>query len=466
MNRYLLAWDLTDRRVLVAGAGTIAEGKVETLRTAGARLVVVGREATPRLRELAADGTIELAERGVRRRDVLGARLVVAATDDRRVNRRVRRWAHAMRAVVNVVDDPALCDVTVPATVQRGPATIAISTDGSSPATARFLREEIERAVPPGVGELVDQASIARRRIRHAGEYRYDYAAWRQRLLEPGLEAVHAGRLDAIRELRHRFEIGFAAPTPIRSGRVTLVGAGPGGADLVTVRGARALATADVVVYDRLADPALLDLAPVVAERIPVGKAKGSGTPQDDINELLIRKAADGSHVVRLKGGDPFVFGRGSEECKAVTAAGLPCEVVPGVSSSLAAPALAGVPVTERSVAASFTVVSGHRAADEGHDWEALARSGSTLVVLMGATTAPEIASALIDGGRPDDEPVAVVHAAGTDSQRSMHLTLDALRADGCPFPAPCVIVIGPVARTRDVHAAGAAEAMIAADAV
>jgi uroporphyrin-III C-methyltransferase len=446
MSRYLLAWDLSGQHVLVVGAGTVGEAKVETLRTTGARIVVVGPAATSRLRELHRDGTIELRERRVRLTDVLGARLVVAATDDSRCNQRVRRWAHVVRAVVNVVDDPALCDVTVPASLRRGPATIAISTDGASPATARFLREEIERAVPPTVSDLVEHAAAARRSLRDDRRYRYDYPAWRQRLLEPGLDAVRAGRLSSLRELRHRFEHDFAAPTPIRPGKVTLVGAGPGGTDLITIRGARALAGADVVVYDRLADASLLDLAPSTAERIPVGKHKGCGVPQDQINDILVAKASAGLDVVRLKGGDPFIFGRGSEECAAVTAAGLNCDVVPGVSSALAAPALLGVPLTERGVSASFTVLSGHRIADADHDWDALARSSATLVVLMGASNANLIARSLIDHGRPPTEPVAIVHAAGTSSQRSTFRTLDELATDGCPFPAPCVIVIGPVA--------------------
>lgn len=446
MTRCLLAWDLTDRRVLVVGAGAIAESKVETLRSTGARLVVVGMAATPRLRELAADRMIELHQRSFRRSDVVAARLVIAATGDRPLNRRVRRWAHLVRAVANVVDDPALCDVTVPATVRRGAATIAIATDGASPAAARFLREEIERTIPASVADLVDHTAIARRGLRDRGDYRYDYQAWRQRLLEPGLEAVRAGRPNALRELRHRFELEFTAASPIRTGRVTLVGAGPGGADLITVRGARALASADVVVYDRLADPILLDLAPVAAVRIPVGKAKGSGVSQAEINEILVREAIAGSHVVRLKGGDPFVFGRGSEEFDAVAAAGLSCEVIPGVSSALAAPALFGVPVTERGISASFTVLSGHRIAEADHDWDALARSGSTLVVLMGASTAGQIASRLIAHGRAASEPAAIVHRAGTADARATRRTLADLAADGCPFPAPCVITIGAVA--------------------
>ncbi|MEM9711830.1 MAG: uroporphyrinogen-III C-methyltransferase [Actinomycetota bacterium] len=453
MSRLLLGWDLDDRLVVVVGAGTIAEGKLEVLRTTGARLVVVGPEVTDRVRALAGAGVVELRERGVRRGDVRGAALVIAATDDDALNARVRRWGHRAGAVVNVVDDPARCDVVFPGLVRRGGATIAISTDGASPATASFLRSEIERAIPLGVDHLVEAAAEARRTLRHSGRYRYDATAWRQRLLEPGLAAVREGRTAELAGLVRRFVAGFDEATPIRTGRVTLVGAGPGGVDLITVRGAAALAAADVVVHDRLVDPALLDLAPVVAQRIAVGKSKGCGTSQSDINALLVERAATGAHVVRLKGGDPFVFGRGSEERAAVEAAGIPCEVVPGLTSSVAGPALAGVPVTERGVAASFTVLTGHRIADADHDWAALARSGSTLVVLMAASSAREVAERLLVGGRRGDEPVAVVHRAGSDEQRTAALDLATLAADGSPFPAPCVLVIGPVAAHAGVAA-------------
>lgn len=446
MSSLMLAWRLRDRKVLVVGAGPVAEGKVEVLRGTGADLVVVGPEPTPRIADLAAGGAVRLVERRVRRTDVIGARLVVAATGDRRVNVRVRRWSHRVGAVVNVVDDPALCDVTFPAVVRRGAATVAVSTTGASPASARFLREEIERALPSGVTDLIDEAASARRELRAEGRYRYDYPAWRQRLLEPGLAAVRAGGSGALGEIRRRFLAGFDGPTAVATGSVTLVGAGPGGLDLITIRGARALAAADVVVYDRLADPGLLELAPVAAERVPVGKTKGSGVGQDEIHRLLIERARAGFRVVRLKGGDPFVFGRGSEEVDAVTGAGIAVDVVPGLTSAVAGPALAGIPLTHRGTAASFTVLSGHRIADLDHQWEALAASASTLVVLMGASTAATIAQRLRSAGRPGDEPVAVVHRAGYPDQRTVSTTLADLVRDGCPRPSPSVLVIGPVA--------------------
>lgn len=441
----MLAWKLDGVRVLVVGAGQIAEGKVEVLRRTGADIHVIGPEPTPRIVDLAETGVVRLATRRVRRRDVVGARLVIAATGDRKVNIRVRRWAKVLGAVVNVVDDPIRCDVIFPSVVRRGSTAVAISTNGGSPATARFLREEIERALPPSVGELVDQAASARTTLRATGRYRYDYQVWRQRLLEPGLAAVRAGRTHALPELRRRFLVGFDGRTTVRVGTVALVGAGPGGAELITLKGARLLGQADVVVHDRLVDPGLLDLAPVVAERIPVGKSKGGGWSQEEINRVLVEKATRGFNVVRLKGGDPFVFGRGAEEVEAMTEAGIPVEVVPGLTSAVAGATLAGIPLTHRGQSASFTVLSGHRIADHDHEWEPLARSASTLVVLMGVSTADDIAERLMAAGRPVDEPVAIVHMAGRTEQQVAVTDLSGLAGDGSPFASPAIIVVGPV---------------------
>jgi uroporphyrin-III C-methyltransferase len=229
---------------------------------------------------------------------------------------------------------------------------------------------------------------------------------------------------------------------------VALVGAGPGGADLITVRGARLLGEADVILYDRLCDPALLEYAAPTAALIAVGKCKGGGTSQDEINELLIDQAQRGARVVRLKGGDPFVFGRGGEEIDALAAAGIEVEVVPGLTSAFAAPALAGISTTERHEAASVAVVSGHRVDGcELYDWPALARAVDTIVVLMAATSARGVARKLRAAGLPEDHPVAAVHAAGTTRQRSLVTSLGQLADEGCPFPSPSVLIVGEVAR-------------------
>jgi uroporphyrin-III C-methyltransferase len=232
--------------------------------------------------------------------------------------------------------------------------------------------------------------------------------------------------------------------TSPRLGTVTLVGAGPGDPDLLTVGGLRALQAAAVVVHDRLVDRRILALAPSHATLVPVGKHKGGGWSQEAIGALLVLHAREGRDVVRLKGGDPFLFGRGGEELSVLAAAGVPAQVVPGVSSALAAPAAAGIPVTHRGAANAVTIVSGHVLRD--YDWDDVARAPGTLVVLMAASTAADVAAALLRGGRRDDEPVAVVHAATTAAQRVARLTLAELARVGSPFPAPSVLVIGAVA--------------------
>src|SRR4051794_12449628 len=229
---------------------------------------------------------------------------------------------------------------------------------------------------------------------------------------------------------------------------VNLVGAGPGDPGLLTRRGEALLRAADVVVYDRLASPALLQLARADAELIDVGKAPGrAAMSQEQINDVLVARGGAGKNVVRLKGGDPFVFGRGGEEAEACIAAGLPFEVVPGVTSAIAAAAYAGIPVTHRGVSTSFTVVTGHEDPAKGHtdtDWDALARAGGTLVILMGAGRIAEIAKALVAGGRADDTPVAAVRWGTRPEQRTIRATLGTIAAAG--VESPSAIVVGDVA--------------------
>lgn len=239
---------------------------------------------------------------------------------------------------------------------------------------------------------------------------------------------------------RHRVEVTATS-------WVALVGAGPGDPDLLTRRAAELLAHADVVLYDRLAGPAVLALAHPRAQLIDVGKFKGGGSSQRHIEQLLIAHRAEGRRVVRLKGGDPFVFGRGQEEVDAAHAAGFDVEVVPGISSALSAPALAGISVTERGRSAQVTIISGHLV-DGEHDWDRLAAGRGTLVVLMGATTGPDVAQRLLDHGMARDTPVAAVIEAARPTQCTLAGTVADLAA-APPLPSPCVLVIGAVARDR-----------------
>lgn len=453
-----MAWRLQGRRVLVVGGGNIGTGKIETLLATRAVVTVIDPHPSSRTQDLAEQGVIRMKRRRFRPTDVLGASLVVAATGDTKTNRWIRRCAKIRGAVVNAVDDLPNCDVTVPAVIRRGPATIAITTGGATPAGARFLREELttalDKTIPKEFAELLECAAHSRKRLRDHGGYRFDYNGWRQRLFEPLHAALQVGAPRAtIDELVQRFEDEERAKyAGRRAGSVCLVGAGPGGADLITVRGANELAKADVVVYDRLADPELLALAPVVAERIPVGKGKGFGATQQQINELLIERAQQGDRVVRLKGGDPFVYGRGGEEVDALNAAGIAVEVVPGISSALGAPALAGISITDRRYASSVAIVTGHTVPQGDSDWSYLARGASTLVVLMAASTAAHVATELIANGRANDEPVAFVHRAGRSDQQTAILPLSSVAITGCPFESPTIMVVGESARDREPH--------------
>ena len=442
---YVVAWRLAGKKVIVVGAGAIGTAKIETLLPAQPRLIAIDPTPTKRVEELASTGVVELHRRRVCPLDLIGASLVVIATGDHEANSRIAKWARRLRVTVNAVDDPGLCDVTIPAVVERGPATIAITTNGATPAGARYLRERIGEIVDPDFGLVLEHAKRARDELRRTGAYRYDYAAWKDRFFTPAWERSTGTEPIDVDGLRRDFVSGFADHLPGAPGRITLVGAGPGGPDLITVRGARALALADVVLYDRLSSPALLDLAPRAALRIPVGKGKGFGVAQSEIEQLLISHASTGSHVVRLKGGDPFVFGRGSEEVEAARAHGVAVEVIPGLSSALVAPACAGISVTDRRLSSGFTVISGHRASDESYDWASLAKLEMTLVVLMASGNADVVARQLFDAGVDRAVNVAFVHNAGHPTQETAVQSLQATTSHGCPFGSPSVMIVGDV---------------------
>ncbi len=443
---YTTVWRLSGRKVVVVGGGPVAEGKVEGLLDTGADLGVVSPDLTPRLEDLHATGAFTWRRRTFEPADLDGAVLVFAATGDVETNRLVYGHAKERGVVVNAVDDPDRCDVTIPAVVRRGPVTVAVTTDGLLPAGARFLREELDRLLPPEIGDLVETGAEIRRALREEGRYRYDYREWREGFFEPGLAALAAEGPAGLARVAASFDESFAAGTASRVGSLTLVGAGPGDPGLITVAGVEALRRADVILYDRLVDRRLLDHAPAAAVRIPVGKEPGGGRDQDEINRTIIEHASAGSRVVRLKGGDPFIFGRGAEEIGEVASAGIPVTVIPGVTSVTAAPEAAGISLTRRGLSSSFAVVTGHRAGGQEHDWAALSAAVDTIVILMGVATAAETAARLVAAGRPADEPVAVVSEATTDRQQVARLTLDEMASRGSPLPSPAVIVVGPVA--------------------
>jgi len=413
---------LRGRRVVVVGGGPVALRRVGALMAARASVTVVSPTVVGALEDLAERGKIDWVARPYEPGDLRVAWLAMACTADAQVNAQVLAAADQARIFCLRADDASGASAWMPATGRTGRATVSVHAD-RDPHTAAALRDAAVEAVEAALREDSDLRS--RRRQRGDG---------------PG--GVSAGRSGD----------GPDGGSGKGSGRVTLVGGGPGDPGLLTLKGSQALADADVVVVDRLAPLAVLDGLREGVEIIDVSKIpRGRFTPQEEINDILISRARQGRVVVRLKGGDSFVFGRGLEEVIACTEAGVAVEVIPGVSSATAAPELAGIPLTHRGVSQGFTVVSGHAAPDDPRstlDWEALSRTGTTLVVLMGAETLASIAVALVKAGRDANTPLACVMDGGLPSQKVVRSTLATVLSTGPPteLRPPAVIVIGAVA--------------------
>ena len=433
---------LEGARGLLVGGGRVALRKAEKLLPFGAQLTVVAPCICP---PLAALPGLTLCRRAFADSDLSPAPdFVIAATGDRALDRRIAALCRTRRILVNVVDDPAACGFYFPALVQRGRLCIGISTGGASPTAAAWLRQKIEALLPPGFDGILDRLAARREAVKAEG----------------GSEAKRAERLQQAFALE--LAAAEAPPVPAAArenagpGRVALVGAGCGRADLITVRGLRLLQQCRAVVYDDLIDTALLDTAPAGAERIYVGKRSGQhSAPQAEINAALIALAQRGGLTVRLKGGDPYVFGRGGEEALALQRAGIPFEVVPGITAAIAVPAEAGIPVTHRGISRAVHIVTAHTQ-DETPDfsrWAALAADG-TLVFLMGLQRLPQIAAGLLAGGLPPQTPAAVLSGGNAPHPAAVRASLgeitDAARAAG--VEAPAVIVVGDVAGMELLH--------------
>ena len=433
---------LEGARGLLVGGGRVALRKAEKLLPFGAQLTVVAPCICP---PLAALPGLTLCRRAFADSDLSPAPdFVIAATGDRALDRRIAALCRARRILVNVVDDPAACGFYFPALVQRGRLCIGISTGGASPTAAAWLRQKIEALLPPGFDGILDRLAARREAVKAEG----------------GSEAKRAERLQQAFALELAAAEAPHAPAAAREnagpGRVALVGAGCGRADLITVRGLRLLQQCRAVVYDDLIDTALLDTAPAGAERIYVGKRSGRhSAPQAEINAALIALAQRGGLTVRLKGGDPYVFGRGGEEALALQRAGIPFEVVPGITAAIAVPAEAGIPVTHRGVSRAVHIITAHTQ-DETPDfsrWAALAADG-TLVFLMGLQRLPQIAAGLLAGGLPPQTPAAVLSGGNAPHPAAVRASLgeitDVARAAG--VEAPAVIVVGDVAGMELLH--------------
>ncbi len=461
--RYFPAFlDLLDRPSLLVGGGEPAARKLRLLLKAGARVAVVAPRVTPEIEALAAAGKIALDRRDFRADDVTGRALVVGATGLDAVDRSVAQAAGAAGLPVNVVDRPDLSTFIVPAIVDRGPVVIGISTSGTSPVLARRLRAAVEALLPSRLGRLAKFADSFRSAVAAnvpAGGTRRVF--WEAFFDGPVARRVLDGDEGTAREamlsLVNRPVVNRPGPDRAPEGSVAIVGAGPGDPDLLTLRALAVLQGADVIVHDRLVGPEILDRARRDAERIFVGKAKGDHSAgQDEINALLLDQARAGKQVVRLKGGDPFVFGRGGEEADYLRRHGIAVEVVPGITAAAGCAAAAGIPLTHRGLAQAVTFVTGHGADGEPDvDWAALARLGHTLAIYMGLSNGGAIARRLMAHGLSPATPAAVVEKGTLPDQRIAVGTLGTLEAlmreDGIEGPA--LILIGEVVGLADVAA-------------
>ena len=462
---YPVFLDLRGRRVVVIGGGAVAEQKVRGLIAAGAHVTLVSSDVTPALGALLRRNAIELERRPYRRGDLDGAWLAIAATDDRGTNAAVWAEAEQLGVPLNAVDDLEHCSFIAPAVHREGDITVAVSTAGRSPALAVRLRQRIARLVGRAEARLCELLGELRPELaERVQDTRARTALWYAIVDSDVIDFVRRGDVEGARG-RIEEVIQSVAPTlkggpgtalPLRAapgraqasawehgGVVYLVGAGPGDPGLITAKGLELLRSADVVVYDRLVSPVLLAQAPADAERIL------RASDQQDVNALLIDRARKGLNVVRLKGGDPFVFGRGAEECEALSAAGVSYEVIPGVTSATAVPAAAGIAVTHRRVASAFAVVAGHECDSRSDlDWEALSRV-PTLVVLMGLAALPDVVARLRAQGVPADTPAAVIASGTLPEQRTVMGTLDDIAelVTAAGLEPPATIVIGEVVR-------------------
>jgi uroporphyrin-III C-methyltransferase / precorrin-2 dehydrogenase / sirohydrochlorin ferrochelatase len=440
--------NLKGRTCLLVGGGQIALRKARLLCAAGAQLRLVSPEALPELLELLQSHQGQYIADTYQTHYLQGAVLVVSATDDAQTNRQVSEDCFARALPVNVVDTPSLCSVITPAIVDRSPIMIAFSSGGEAPVLARMLRAKIEAAIPASFGRLAGLASRFRERAKQVfadGETRRRF--WEAVLTGPIAEKMLAGQSQqAEQELTQALD----NPQVEHRGEVYLVGAGPGDPDLLTFKALRLMQQAEVVLYDRLVSEPIMNLVRRDAQRIYVGKRRQDhALEQTQINQLLLQLAQEGKRVLRLKGGDPFIFGRGGEEIELLAEQGIPFQVVPGITAASGCAAYAGIPLTHRDFAQSVRFITGHLK-DGSFDlpWDELISNQQTLVIYMGLVGLPVICEELIAHGKPADTPCALIEK-GTRPEQRVHLS------DLAHLPqwvashaisAPTLLIIGQVA--------------------
>lgn len=436
--------DLKQRPVLIVGGGEVAARKIELLHRAGAQVWVVAQTLSSELEQQYQDGRIHWLAQDFLPEQLDNVFLVIAATNDTVLNAAVFAAAGQRCILANVVDDQPLCSFIFPSIVDRSPLVVAISSSGQAPVLARILREKLEALLPTRLSDMAAIAGRWRGRVKqHMASMGERRRFWEHAFSGRFASLISRGQLtEAENELQLSLEGQHRA-----LGEVALVGAGPGDAGLLTLRGLQVMQQADVVLYDHLVSPEVLDLVRRDAERICVGKRAGAhSVTQEATNQLLVTLAQQGKRVVRLKGGDPFIFGRGGEELQVVAQAGIPFQVVPGVTAAAGATAYAGIPLTHRDHAQSVTFITGHCRPDgDDLDWQTLARGRQTLAIYMGTVKAAAISQQLIAHGRSSTTPVAVIGRGTRVDQQVLIGTLAQLESLAQQAPTPALLVIGEV---------------------
>lgn len=453
MDYFPIFMDLRGQRVVVVGGGEVALRKVMSLCKAGAVVEVISPDLCHELQAMHAADQLCWRPSSFEPAFLDAAVLVIAATDDHAVNRQVSELARAQRIPVNVVDAPALCSFIVPSVVDRSPLVIAISSGGAAPVLARMLRAKLETMIPAAYGKLAGLASEFREQVKARFPSSQQRRMFWERVFQGAIaERVLSGQAAAAREMMAEALQTSHDASP--QGEVYLVGAGPGDPDLLTFRALRLMQQCDVVLYDKLVSDEVMALVRKDAERLYVGKQRAHhAVPQEEINQMLARLAKTGKRVLRLKGGDPFVFGRGGEEIETLMAESVPFQVVPGVTAACGVSCYAGIPLTHRDHAQSVVFATGHlRDGTVNLDWPALVRPSQTLVIYMGLVGLPEICRQLVAHGMPADTPAAVVQQGTTNAQRVVAATLETLpaRVAEAGLRAPSLTIVGSVVSLRE----------------
>ncbi len=432
--------NLENKNVLVVGGGMVALRKVEKILPFGANVTVVAPKIMEKIAKM--EG-ISIQKRYFELCDLdLQPVMVIAATDDDAINQHIASLCKERNIPVNVVDDREQCSFIFPALVQQGNFSVGISTGGASPTAAIYYRERLQELVPENIDEILDWLEIKRQEMKNTVPNQAKRAGIFRKLFDACLESG--------RTLTEEEVLNYIDKTNV--GSVALVGAGCGKADLITVRGLRLLQQCEAVVYDDLIDAELLEAAPETAQRIYMGKRSGAhSAPQEEINQKLIELAKSGLKVVRLKGGDPYVFGRGGEEMLALLEEGIPCQEVPGISSAIGIAAEAGIPVTHRGASRGLHIITAHTSDTEDklpEDFDYYAKLSGTLVFLMGLKQLPRIVQRLIEAGKCPNTPVAVLSGGNSANPARVRASLSQIvQAVGdAKVKSPAIIVIGEVA--------------------